>query len=286
MDISIEQVKALRNKTGAGMMDCKQALVETNGNFEKAIEYLRKKGAATSQKRSERIAKEGLIVAKTNAERNEAAIIEVNCETDFVGKSDAFKDFAEKISSSVFELKTNDLAALMSHKLNGVSIQGLLDETTGKVGEKVEIKRIKYQKADDGFFCDYNHLGNKVASLVQLKGEKTEQGITLGNDLAMQVVAMNPLSVDRSGIPSAKIESEKDIYKAQLQNEKKPENIIEKIVSNKVEKFYQENVLTEQEFVKEPGKSVSDVIKAISKETGKDYGVKSMIRFQLGETLS
>lgn len=285
MDVSVEQVKALRDKTGAGMMDCKKALMESGGDIDKAIEYLRKKGAAASQKRSDRIAKEGLIIAKTNDARTEAVMVEVNCETDFVGKSDAFKSFTNTVADTVLESKANDVNGLLSKNSGNLTIQQLLDDTTGKVGEKVEIKRIAYFSSDNGFFCDYNHPGNKVASLIEIEGKISDKGIALGNDLTMQIVAMKPLTIDRSSVSAEKIEKEKEIYLIQAKNEGKPDNIAEKIATNRVEKFFEENCLVEQEFVKESGKTVNEVIKSVSKETGNDYKVKMMLRFQLGETI-
>ena len=287
MDIPLDLVKKLREKTGAGISDCKKALVETGGDFEKAIEYLRKKGAATSQKRSDRIAKEGLILAKVIDDRTEAAIVEVNCETDFVGRSDAFGKLTNSILATVFSIKSGDLNEVLNAKTaDGNTVQQILDGTTASVGEKVEFKRAEHFNSKDGFFCEYNHLGNKVASIIEISGTKTDLGIILGNDLAMQVVAMKPLTIDRSGISKEMIEKEKEIYIIQARNEGKPDNIAQKIGSNKVEKFYEENCLLEQEFVKESGKTVSDVIRTVSKETGQDYKVKKMVRYQLGETLS
>jgi elongation factor Ts len=285
LEVSVEQIKKLRNKTGAGMMDCKKALMESNGDFEKAIEYLRKKGSVASQKRSDRIAKEGLIIAKTSDNKKEAVIAEVNCETDFVARSAEFKSYTENLVNSLMNLKSSDMNTILSYTNNGITIQQGLDELTGKIGEKIEIKRIGYYKSDDGFFSAYNHIGNKVASIIELKGELTDDGSVLANDLAMQIVAMKPIAVDRSEISKETIEKEKEIYLTQAKNEKKPDNIAEKIASNKVEKFFQENCLVDQEFVKEQGKSVTDVINEVSKKTGQEYKVKSMVRFQLGETI-
>lgn len=287
MDISLDLIKKLREKTGAGIIDCKKALIESDGDFDKAIDYLRKKGAATSQKRSDRIAKEGLIFARVNNERNEAVIVEVNCETDFVAKSDTFHNLVKEVVLAVFTAKTDDVNKLLTIKSDsGSTIQQVVDETTASVGEKVELKRASYFSSSDGFFCDYNHLGNKVASLIEFTGKISNEGISLGNDIAMQIVAMKPITIDRSGVSTDMIEKEKEIYKIQAINEGKPENIAEKIAGNKVEKFYEENCLVEQEFVKEPGKTVNDVIKAISELSGNDYKVKTMVRYQLGETIS
>lgn len=285
MEVSVDQIKSLRNKTGAGMMDCKKALIESNGDFEKAIEYLRKKGAVASQKRSDRIAKEGLIIGKTSDNKNEAVIAEVNCETDFVARSAEFKNYTENLVDALLEIKNADMNSVLNHSKNGLTLQQGLDELAGKIGEKIEVKRLGYYKSDDGFFSAYNHVGNKIASIIELKGGVTDEGAELANDLAMQVVAMKPIAIDRSEISKETIEKEKEIYLTQAKNEKKPDNIAEKIASNKVEKFFQENCLIDQEFVKEQGKSVSDIIKEVSKKTGQDYKVKKMIRLQLGETI-
>lgn len=286
MDISLDLVKKLREKTGAGIADCKKALIESDGDFEKAIDYLRKKGAATSQKRSDRIAKEGLIYARVNEAKNEAAIVEVNCETDFVAKSDTFNNLAKTVVEAVIAGKSGDVNTLLAAKTaSGSTIQQVIDETTASVGEKVELKRAEYFSSADGFFCDYNHLGNKVASLIEITGKVTDEGVSLGSDLAMQIVAMKPLTIDRSGVSAEMIEKEKEIYKIQAINEGKPENIADRIATNKVEKFYEENCLVEQEFVKESGKSVGEVIKAVAALSGSEYKVKTMVRYQLGETI-
>lgn len=284
MDISVEQVKKLRDKTGVGLMDCKNALRESGGDFEKAIEILRKKGAAASAKRSNRIAKEGMTLVELNELRNEAVMVEVNCETDFVARSDAFISFTKSLVNAIFKSKKSNIDELKTEKTTeNTSVQDLLNELAAKVGEKVEIKRINYYSTIEDFYCGYNHIGNKIASLIELTGDVSGTGINLGNDLAMQVVAMKPIAIDRTQVDKEVIEKEKEIYATVARNEGKPENIIEKIASNKIEKFYQENCLLDQEFIKEAGKTVSEIIKTISKEAGSDYQVKKMVRYQLGE---
>jgi len=282
----VEQVKKLRNKTGAGLMDCKKALMESGGDFEKAIEYLRKIGSLTAQKRIDKIAKEGLILAKTLEGRTEAAIIEVNCETDFVARSSEFQTFTKSALESVLSAKTGSIESILASTYSGASMKNSLDELIAKIGEKIEIKRANYFKSGNGFFCEYNHVGNKIASIVELTGQITDKGVVLGTDLAMQVVAMKPIAVDRNGISSEIISKEKEIYIIQARNEKKPENIAEKIAANKIEKFFQENCLVDQEFIREAGKTVAEIINSVSKEAVTDYKVKLFVRYQLGETLN
>jgi len=287
LEVSLDLVKKLRDKTGAGISDSKKALIETDGDFEKAIEYLRKKGAATSQKRIDRIAKEGIIFARTGENRTQGAIVEVNCETDFVARSDAFKALAEAAITTILHTKSHDLASLLTANAEGHSntIQQVLDGTTASVGEKLEIKRAVFLSSGDGFFCAYNHPGNKLACLMEVSGKPTDEGIELGNNVAMQVVAMKPLTIDRSEISKEMIEKEKEIYMVQAVNEGKAQNIAERIAANKVEKFFEENCLLEQEYVRESGKSVSDYINSVSKAAGIEYKIKKMVRYQLGETL-
>lgn len=279
MEISIELVKKLREKTGAGITDSKKALIESNGDMEKAIEYLRKKGAATTKKRSDKTAKEGIIIANSTDDRKEAAIIEINCETDFVAKSETFVKLAEKIINEAIGLRSTELSQLLP------IVQDIINETTASVGEKIDLKRMSYVKTENGFFCVYNHLGNKIASIAELSGNADEYGINLGNDIAMQIVALKPMVVSRDEISDEIIRKEKEIYKVQALNEGKNESIAEKIASNRIEKFFEENCLIDQEFVKEPGKKVKDVLKDVSEKNGSDYSIKSFIRYQLGETL-
>jgi elongation factor Ts len=216
--------------------------------------------------------------------KNEAVIVETNCETDFVARSEAFINFTKEIVNVIFRTKNASIDDLKKEKLDEkTTVQDLHDELAAKVGEKVEIKRAGYFSTGNGFFCGYNHIGNKIASLVELSGDVSEKGILLGNDLAMQVVAMKPIAIDRSQVDKTIIEKEKEIYATLARNEGKPENIVDKIASNKIEKFYQENCLLDQEFIKEAGKTVSEIIKSVSKDAGTEYQVKTIIRYQLGE---
>lgn len=283
MEITIALIKELREKSGAGMADCKKALQESDGDIKKAIEYLRKKGAAMATKRADKIAKEGAIKASVLKDNTAGVIIEVNCETDFVAKGDDFQNFAQKIADITLENKTDDLNALLNAKDNeGLTIQENIDGMMGKVGEKIEFKRAKYICVPDGFVAYYIHFGSKVGGMVGIKGKYTEELYDIGKKMSMQVVAMNPLSIRREDISPEVVEKEKEIYLIQAKNENKPEKIIDKIILNKVEKFYQENCLLEQEYIQDSSKCVGDLLKDYEKKTGESAKVIDMIRFQLG----
>jgi len=256
MEITLDLIKSLRGKTGAGINDCKKALEEAAGDIEKAIELLRKKGAAMAVKRADKIANEGAIKSK----------------------------FAEDIAKTALSTGTDDTEKVLSSKAsNGLTVKENIDSIMGKVGERTELKRVKLVKADEGFVADYIHFGSKLGALIGLKGTANEDSVKLGKSIAMQVVAMNPQSIDRNGIPADVIEKEKDIYRTVAKNENKPEKITETIVNNKVERFYQDNCLTEQEYINESGKSIKDLIAEFNKKNGNTIEITSMVRFQLGE---
>ncbi len=281
MDIKL--IKELREKTGAGMANCKEALIETNGDIEKAIEYLRKKGAATAAKRAEKVTKEGAVKIAVSNDKKSAAIIELNCETDFVSKGEKFQKLSEKISEICLKYKINDVDTLLKAKdENNLTVKDNIDDLIASVGEKVELRRVKFVEISDGFVSSYLHFGSKLGGLVVVRGQYTEEAYNLGKQISMQVVAMNPMSINRDGIPSEILEKEKEIYKTVAKGENKPEHIIEKIVENKLEKFYQENCLLEQEFINEENTTVGDLIKRFEKESGNKFEVTEIVRFQLG----
>jgi elongation factor Ts len=283
MEITIELIKELREKSGAGMSDCKKALIESDGDIKKAIEYLRKKGAAMATKRADKIAKEGAIKACVSKDKTAGVIIEVNCETDFVAKGENFQNFAQKIADVTLSSNTEVLTELLNAKdSEGLTIQENVDGMMGKVGEKIEFKRAKLIKVADGFVAYYIHFGSKVGGMVGIKGKFTEELYDIGKKMSMQVVAMNPLSIKREDISSEVIEKEKEIYLTQAKNENKPEKIIGKIIENKVEKFYQENCLLEQEYIQDSNKCVGDLLKEYTKKTSEATEVVDMVRFQLG----
>ena len=282
MAITVDQIKELRAKTSAGMADCKKALEESDGDMEKAIEYLRKKGAALATKRADKAANEGAIKSKISGDKSTGVIIEVNCETDFVSKGDDFQKFAEDIAQAALDNTPGSVDELLNTSVNGLTVQQKIDEMMGKVGEKIELKDFKTVKVDGGFVSDYIHFGSKLGSLIGVKGQATDEAVDIGNKIAMQIVAMNPIAINRAGITDDVITKEKEIYTTQSQNEGKPENIIEKIVNNKVEKFYQDNTLLEQEYIQDPDKNVQGLLDEFEKKSGNKLELVEMVRLQLG----
>jgi elongation factor Ts len=283
MEITIELIKDLREKSGAGMSDCKKALQESDGDIKKAIEYLRKKGAAMATKRADKIAKEGAIKASLSEDKTNGVIIEINCETDFVAKGDGFQNFAQKIADISLASKTDELSELLNSKDGeGLTVQENIDGMMGKVGEKIEFKRVKLIKVAEGFVAYYIHFGSKVGGMVGIKGKFSEELYDIGKKISMQVVAMNPISIKREDISPEVVEKEREIYLTQAKNENKPEKIIDKIIQNKVEKFYQENCLLEQEYIQDSSKCVGDLLKEYTKKTGEAVEVVDMVRYQLG----
>ncbi len=272
MTASADAVKELRDRTGAGMMDCKAALVETAGNIEQAIDLLRKKGMASAAKRAGRDAKEGLIVAKVDGKK--AALVEANCETDFVARTEDFKALA---ISALEAALTQGEAAISSEK-----ITQRLAEMSGKIGEKMLVRRAKVVNGEGTFFS-YIHSNNKLGVIVELTGKQSSQEAfqQLGKDLAMQIAASNPLCLSRDQVPADVIEREKNIYKEEVKG--KPDNIVEKILAGKLDKFYQANCLIEQPFIKDDKVSVKKLVEETGKKLGDAIQIKQYVRFQLGE---
>ncbi|GIK22448.1 MAG: elongation factor Ts [Ignavibacteriota bacterium] len=284
MAITAAQVNELRQKTGAGMMDCKKALTEANGDFEKAIEILRKKGASVASKRAEKSANEGIIVTKISDDNKKAVIIEVNCETDFVAKSDDFVRLAKAVVESAYNTGTTDAKQLLD---SDKALNNMLVDVMGKVGEKIEVSRALTVKAENGLIVDYIHMGSKLGVLVKFDDVpvKNDELIELGKNLAMQVAAMNPLCVYREEVPSATIEKEIDIYKELARKEGKPENILEKIAAGKLNKFFAENCLFEQVYIKDStsSKTISNLMDEYNKKNGTQTKISMFKRFHLGD---
>ncbi|MCK6600951.1 MAG: translation elongation factor Ts [Bacteroidetes bacterium] len=287
-EITAKDVASLREKTGAGMMDCKKALTEANGDMEKAIELLRKKGAAIAAKRADREAKEGTILSRVSADHKNAILVEVNCETDFVARNDSFGAFAVQVANWALEMKPKSVADLLDSKApfaEGRSVADFATEFSGKTGEKIEVRRVTHVTAGNGFVIDYIHPGARLGVLVVVETTETTNPkvIELAKDVAMQVAASSPLVLTRDKVNTAKIEQELDIYRTQARNEKKPEAVIDRIATGKLEKFYEDTVLLEQKFVKDPAKTITTVIAEVAKEIGKPVAVTHFERFLLGE---
>ncbi len=283
MEITLDLIKELRNKTGAGINDCKKALQEVEGDLEKAVEYLRKKGAAMAVKRADKAANEGAVKLKISDDKKSGAIIEVNCETDFVSKGEEFQKLSDDIASVAYELNSNDVEKILGAKTaDGLTVKEKIDEFMGKVGEKIELRRADYFNIPDGFIAGYIHFGSKLGSLIGFKGTYSDEAEKLGKNIAMQVVAMNPLSIKREDIDQSVIEKEKDIYLTLAKNENKPDNIAQTIVNNKIERFFQDNCLLEQEYINESSKSVKNLIEDLNKSANAGIEVVKMIRYQLG----
>jgi elongation factor Ts len=283
MEITASQVNELRKVTGAGMMDCKKALTEAAGDMTKAVEVLRKKGAAVAAKRAEKTAKEGIVITKVSADKKTAVVVEVNCETDFVAKSDDFIALANAVVDAVFEVKPSSVEELLA---KAAGLQEKINDVLAKIGEKIEISRFSVEVAEGGMVVDYIHPGSKLGILVQIDNvadDKKEVLAPVAKDIAMQVAAMKPICVYREEVDKSVIDAEIDIYKEVARKEGKPEAILEKIALGKLNKFYQENCLFEQAYIKDNAKSIGELIKDFNSQNGADVKLKLFRRFSLGE---
>ncbi len=270
-------VMELRKKTGAGVADCKKALTETDGDMEKAIDFLREKGMATAAKKASRIAAEGVVAAKTSA--NAGVLVEVNCETDFVAKGDQYKEFVAGVADYVLNNEVKDIDELVAVKS---------EETiaaTAKIGEKIAIRRFAKYATDNGVIESYIHMGGKVGVLVEIEGCTCDAAKELAHDVALQIAAAKPLYVTASEVPAEVVEHEKEILRAQALNEGKKPEIIERMVEGRVKKYYEEFCLVNQAFVKDPSLTIEKVVEAAGKAMGKTLSIKRFTRFEMGEGL-
>ncbi len=275
MSISAADVKKLRDMTGAGMMDCKKALSETDGDFDAAVELLRKKGQKVADKRADREAKEGLILSRVSDDAKKAVAIEVNCETDFVARNEDFQDQAESFLNAAYENDIDNIDDLLKVEVDGKAIETHLKEMIGTIGEKIEISNVVLFNTE-GTIIDYIHAGNQLGVLAEFDGKVDNEDVA--RDVAMQVAAMNPLATTRDEVDSTVVEKELEIAKEQLINEGKPAEIAEKAAQGKLRRFYEERVLLEQKFVKDNSLSVKQYL-----EQNNTPLVKSFRRIQLGE---
>ena len=272
MEVTASMVKDLREQTGAGMMDCKKALAETNGNMEEAVNWLREKGIAKSAKKESRIAAEGL--ANIYVDGNKAVILEVNSETDFVSKNEEFRAMIDTIGNTLLKSDVKSIDEAKELATDEGTIGELIINKTAKIGEKLSFRRFEIvTKSDDEYFGSYIHMGGKIASLTVIKGANAE----VAKDVAMQAAAMKPLYCFPSEVPADVLDNERTVLKEQAMNEGKPADIAEKMVEGRIKKFYKEICLAEQPFIKDGDMSVSEYVK---KNNGE---IINMIRYEVGE---
>lgn len=264
MEIKAAEVNRLRQLTGAGLMDCKKALAETGGNLEAAIDYLRKKGAKVSALRAGKETKEGVVVARIAADASRGIIFSLNCETDFVAKNEEFNEFAQKLAQLALEQNIESQQQLLEASLGNITVSEKLAELIGKIGEKIELR--SFRACSGPAVVAYEHSNRKLGVLVVLNKARTEAVEQVGREVAMQVAAMNPVAVDQKGVPQHIIDRELDIAREKARAEGKPDQLVDKIAAGALNKFFKENTLLSQEFVKDPKKTIADVLKAVDKE--------------------
>ncbi len=261
--ISAQDVNKLRQQTGAGMMDCKKALTEAGGNFDKAIEILRKKGQKVSAARADRATTEGIVLTKANDAHNYGVMVALSCETDFVAKNEAFQQLGQTILETAFTHKPATLENLLTLVVeDGCTIQEKITELVGKIGEKVAISA--YTTLISEVVVPYMHMGSKLGVLVGLQGSRSAQVIEAGKNVAMQIAAMNPLAVDKHGIDATILDQELAIAREQARNEGKPEVMLDKIAQGRLNKFFQENTLLNQPFVKNNGLTIAQYLASVA----------------------
>jgi len=272
-----KDVMELRKKTGAGVADCQKALKETNGDMEKAVDFLREKGIATAAKKASRIAAEGVVAAKIAG--NTGVLVEVNCETDFVAKGEQYLAFVDSVAEYVI---ANDVAD------NQALIDAKAEETiaaTAKIGEKIAIRRFAKFTTEAGVVESYIHMGGKVGVLVEVEGCTCDGAKELAHDVALQIAAAKPLYLNAQEVPAEVLEHEKEILRAQALNEGKPAQIVDRMVEGRVKKYYEEACLLNQAFVKDPSLTIEKLVKSVGDKMGKTLSIKRFVRFEMGEGL-
>lgn len=280
MTITAAQVKELRDSTGVGMMECKKALTECNGDMDKALLWLRERGMSRAAQKSDRTAAEGLVHFAIAPSKKEAVVIEVNCETDFSGKNEDFQKFVRDVTALALKSSVTDIAGLSALPMGSSTVADTLVALIAKVGENMSLRRVRRIKAENGFIAGYNHMNGKIVTLVAFAGPgEGEKADTIGQDLAMHVAAAAPRFLKREEVSADDVETEKELARKKMRESGKPEDIIEKAIMGQVNKFYGEICLLEQPFVKEPKLTVT----AYLKQSGLPLSVTEFARFQLGE---
>ncbi|WP_367925543.1 translation elongation factor Ts [uncultured Ruthenibacterium sp.] len=290
MAFTAQDVKNLREQTGCGMMDCKKALTESNGDFDKAVEYLREKGLAAAAKKAGRIAAEGMVYAVSDVSRKLGVVVEVNAETDFVAKNDLFKGFVKDVAQVIMDQNPADVAALLNCKMGEGTVESALQEKILVIGENIKIRRFERY---EGICAAYVHGGGTHGVLVQFDtsdeiAAKAEFAV-FGKDIAMQIAAVNPSYLNEAAVPAEVLAKEKEILLAQISNDpklaSKPEQVKVKMVEGKIGKYYKENCLLDQQYVKDPDLTVSKYVENTAKELGGDIKVVKYVRFEKGDGL-
>ena len=285
--ITAQMVKELRERTGAGMMDCKKALNEVNGDTEKAIELLREKGLAAAAKKAGRVAAEGLVKTYVSQDGKTASIVEVNCETDFVAANEAFVELADNAAKQAANSNAKAIEELVEEKYiadESITLKDAVTALIAKLGENMNVRRFEKLVVENGAIESYIHGGGRIGVLVKVECEKESPVLReVAKDVAMQVAATNPLFLNREAVDNEALEKEKEIYRVQALNEGKPENIVEKMVVGRVQKYYKENCLVEQVWVRNPDLTIEKYLKEKSKEVGAPITVGAFVRFEKGE---
>jgi elongation factor Ts len=274
MGISTADIKELRARTSAGMLDCKKALTETDGDLEEAVDYLREKGMSSAEKKADRVAAEGLV--SVEQDDNTAIIVEVNSETDFVAKNDEFKEVINNITNHIMTQQPDSVEDALKQPLNGdgKAVEQYLKESIAQIGEKITLRRFEImEKDDDQTFATYLHMGGQIGVLVQL--DNADQQIA--KNVAMHIAAANPDYLNRDSVPESEVEKEKTILRKQAEQEDKPDHIIEKIVDGRINKFYQQNCLVEQEYIRDTDLTIEELI------AEEDVTIEQFVRYEVGE---
>lgn len=283
MAITAQMVKELRETTGAGMMDCKKALQEAEGNMERAIDLLREKGLSKAAKKSDRIAAEGLVAIEINNDNTVGTIVEINSETDFVAKNEDFKTFVKDVAEIALATEKEDVAGLLTEAHKEGVLSEVLNNRIATIGEKLDIRRFA-KISTDGQVAGYIHGGGKIGVLVELETEARDaEVLAMGRDIAMQVAAMNPKYVSKDDVDPEYIAHETEILTQQALNEGKPANIVEKMIKGRLEKQLKEVCLVEQAFVKNPDLTIKQLVADVAKKVGSDIKVARVVRFEVGE---
>ncbi|SUY47257.1 elongation factor Ts [Clostridium putrefaciens] len=285
--ITAKSVKELRDMTGAGMMDCKKALTEAEGNMEKAVEVLREKGLAAAAKKAGRIASEGVVETFISEDKKQAGMVELNCETDFVSLNEEFIKFAKSLAKMAAVSNAKNIEEFIEEKHidnKAKSLKEVLTDLIAKLGENMNIRRFVKLNVQNGVIASYVHGGGRIGVLVELGCENSNEILeTVAKDVAMQIAATNPLFLDKTSVDQVSIEKEREIYKVQALNEGKPEKIVEKMVEGRIQKYYKEVCLVEQVWVKDADYTISKYLKEKSKEVGSEIKINRFERFEKGE---